>query len=1008
MIKIAEYSINKSKITLFVAVIIMIMGVVSFRAIPKQDMPDIIPPIASVQILAPGYTLDDVEKYVTKPVEEAVLSVSGVSSIDSITLDNIAIFNIILDINESDTQSIFDEVLSEINKVDLPEGSSEPTIQNILLSPHAIFSVSSDTLTLDELSGQAEIFKSQLASVDKVSSVTIKGSSDLQVYINVNQAALANLGLTMSDFINIINFSGLEIPVGTLITQDGATGVAIPAHFTSLDEINNLVIGMDDLSPVTVSDVAMVSLMENPRNVLQVVNEKSAIFVEVFFEKDIDFTVLGQDLIEVQEEFDQEISSIKIDRMLFEPDLVRDSLNQIYSSLIIGILLVVLIVFIGLGWRNAVSVAFTFPMIILGTIGSLYLLDQDLNRIMVAAIIITIGIIVDNSIVISDSIQYHLDRGDTRLKASLLSVKENSAPVLSSSLTTIAAFIPFMFMNGVQGKLISVLPMTVSISIALSYIAAMFVMPVFGSLFFKPKKKIEKDSTENKTFTKFFEKTLPTIIKKPKTVLFSTIMLLLLSVGLMGATSELVLFPVEDENIIYIDYSYNDVKDPVGAHQFANDIMDEFEDYDEIYYTAYSVGGDLPAFGATTQVNNVPSDGRIFYRLDVPFDDIELYVNEFENKLNDNEELVASGTFSVNQLSMNFGGSADLSLALSSDDYELLVSQSNALLTELSALEDVIEVTIQEQVLSEVLRINIDRELLVQNGLTMIEVQTQIATILNGGSYPIYENNDDIINVNFSSIILSNDDFDSISIKSTLTDTFVPLSSIATFEYVETVSMHQRHNGNHQIMIDIFFAEDANTVLVTPLTVNTAEDFLDDDIKISLGGQADVASETFSTLGIAAIFALIVVYFIMFVQFNSFKLPFIVLTTIPLSFIGSALLVVVTGTPISFTMVFGITSLIGIVVNMGILLIDYINKARENGATVLEACVQSVRRRLRPILLSSITTIMGLIPLALFGGLFFRPMAVSLMGGLIASTILTIFVVPATYYLLENKKETVK
>ncbi|RJX25725.1 MAG: efflux RND transporter permease subunit [Acholeplasma sp.] len=1009
MKKITQVAIAKYKITIFVSLIIMGLGIYSFILIPKQDMPDLVPPVSSVQIVAPGYSLNDVQKYITNPIEDVILSVDGVDYVDSLTLDNLAIFNIILNIDEIDTKQIFDEIFTEINGVSLPDGVMDPIMNNIIISPHAVFGVSSDAYTLEELTAYAEEFQVSLSEIDKVSSVNIIGASDLQVYVNVDYQTLNNYDLTMNDLVTIINYNGLEIPIGTIANVDGTTGIQIPANFTSITQLNNLIIGVDGVTPIRLSDVATVTMMENPTNINYIQNNKTSVFVEVFFETDIDFTVLGNVLIDAQEDFGDEYPNISVERMTFQPDAVNESLNQVYSSLIIGVLLVIIVIFVGLGLRNAISVAFTFPLIILSTIGLMYLLNQDLQKVTIAALIITIGIIVDNSIVISESIQYYIEKGVNRAQAALLSVQENSIPILTSSLTTIAAFIPFMVISGVIGKMIRTLPLTVSIAIGISYLVALFIMPVFGALFFtKTKKKILTKKKESQKEHTFYTKTLPSIIKKPWLVIGSTFVILILSIGFMLMRSELELFPVEDDNIIYIDYAYNDITDAVGANQYALEIINTLSDYEEIYYTAYSVGGDLPGFNARTQINDVPGEGRIFFRLDVPYNQIEIYVEDFISELKENPNITENGSFLVKQLTMNFGGDADIQLAISANDYQTLLSNIDQVTAKLSLMDDIDTFKVQEQATQESIVVNLNRNLLIANKLTPIEVQQQISNNINGGSYYLFEYNDSLIQLNILSSIPTIDAFEQMNIRSSITGNFVPLNSIATFETETGVQMVKKHNGDHQVLVDIYLSEDANVITATSDVVNAANSVVSDDVRISLGGQAELRNDTFSTLGIAAIFAILVVYFIMFVQFNSFKSPIIILLTVPLSFIGSALLVGLTKTPISFTMIFGITSLIGIVVNMGILLIDYINKARMDGETVLDACVSSVQRRLRPILLSSITTIVGLIPLAIFGGAFFTPMAVSLMGGLIASTALTIFVVPTAYYLLERNSDSNK
>ena len=303
MTKLAKLAIEKSKITIFISVIIIIFGIIGYIYIPKQAMPDLIPPMASIQVLAPGYTPDDVEKYVTKPIEDAILAVDGVDSIESITISNLAIFNIMLDINESETQAIFDEIMSSINSLSLPDNVQDPIFKSAVIAPHAVYSISSDELSLLELENEVLLYAEDLKNVNNVAQVNVIGGSDQQVYVNLDLSALETNGLTVSTVSNVIYFSSLEIPIGTLKTSEGSSSIEIPANYTSIEELENIVIGMNGMIPITLKDISTIVLMENPGASIYSSNDEDAIFVEVFFKSAIDFTVLGDELIDTENSF---------------------------------------------------------------------------------------------------------------------------------------------------------------------------------------------------------------------------------------------------------------------------------------------------------------------------------------------------------------------------------------------------------------------------------------------------------------------------------------------------------------------------------------------------------------------------------------------------------------------------------------------------------------------------------------------------------------------------------
>jgi multidrug efflux pump len=999
MLTLIRNAIKKFKITFVVTFMILAIGVYSFIEIPKQDMPDIVPPLTTIEIIAPGYALNEVEALVVSPIENAIQSIDGVDNIVSVALNNIAIINVILDINETNTQAIFDRILREISSISLPEGVYKPTYSNMIVSPHAVFGVSSDSLSFSSLTDYATELSNRLSNVANVSSVSLRGDSDQIVYVDVDPLELNKLGITLQELMMIVNANGLEIPIGSLTSDNSQSNIIIPVNYENIQQLQSVLLKITPKGPVTLGDISYIGVEENRSDTVFIENNSKVVFIELFFDSGIDFTILGNELNDVQSKYEAEFKEVKVNQMTFQPDTVKKSLSEVYGSLILGVILVFLVVLIGLGFKNALSVAFTLPLIILGTIASIFGLGMDLQKITIAGLIISIGIVVDNSIVISESIQFNIDKGLSNFNATISAVKENSIPILSSSLTTIAAFIPFMVIGGVAGVMIRSLPITVSIAIGISYIIAMIIMPTIGAKFFKPSKLINK---KRKKYP--FNPFLKWSITHPKTILSFSLTLLFVSVLFMTSRSEIELFPVDDNNIVYVDYEYKDINDKIGATYFAESIVELFNDVDEIYYTAYSVGGDLPAFDARTQINNVPGEGRILFRLDVPYKEIKSYVELFNSRFDSNQSLQLTGKASFHQLTTEFSSSdADIAISLSSYDQESLELNSRKILEEISKLKSVSTVNIETPRIVDAIVIELNKNAILSNGLNVIEVQQQIASNINGASFQIFDAGNEKLYVSIKNNYTSIDSLSAMNIKST-NGSFIPLTSISTFSSEPSYQLIQKQNGNFQKTLHVYYKDEVISLIENNEVTKVANQYLDESVKLSLGGQAEMINETFSTLSFAALVAIFLVFFILLVQFNSFKTPIIILLSIPLSLLGSALLVGILRTPISFTMLVGITSLIGIVVNMGILLIDFIERERRRGVSVINACVGAVNRRSRPIILSTLTTLMGLVPLAINGGAMFTPMAVSLMGGLIASTFLTLLVIPATYYLIENKK----
>ena len=746
-------------------------------------------------------------------------------------------------------------------------------------------------------------------------------------------------------------------------------------------------------------DVATVSKKNTEDKKRYVFNGQTAAFVEVFFDDDIDYTVLGDELTDSVDEFiSQMTEDASITAMTFSPDFVYDQVNSVLVNLLICVAIVMFVVMVGLGLRNSLAIAFTIPVIVMATVGILYLMGNHLQLMSIAGLIVSIGILVDNSIVISEATQHELNRGKDMRTACTKAIKKNYLPVLTSTLTTVAAFIPLMYLPGIAGDVAFTLPLTILIAISLSYIVAIAVTPTLAQLLFKPK-KIRKKSA-----AKFGKRVRRSMDKVFSLALAPTIIAFLALGGLAYLVIdrlEIDILPKTEKSIVYVDYEYKRLDDNRGAYRFAQKIEDIVLEQEEVKNYAFSQGGDLPKFYMMLAVvNNLPSNGRFFIEYDVESQDLPAYIEKLEKDL---EDLESEGNIVVSRLELN-KPSAPVEVLLQSADYDHLIEVSKEIFAEVSDLDGFKEGELVSPANKTDIKIDSDRVKINSYGLTVAEVQQQIALALNGISKELYANGQNNLDVKVATEINTKDELLKLMIRSSAGN-YTPLSDLITLSDVESIEYIETYNGMPAVTISAYMDEGYSTYSLEKDIREILNERDDNQIEAIFKGDNELTNELFGGIVIAFVIALFVIFLIMYFQFKSFKQPLIILASIPLSFIGALVAMLIFKEKITLTAMLGIMSLVGIVVNNGILLVEYINRHHEKGHTIYMSCIKAVERRIRPILLSSLTTIFGLIPLAVFGGDFFRPMAVTFMGGMITSTLLVLFIIPGLYYFTYKKQD---
>lgn len=1000
MKRLIDLLFSRRNLVIMIFVLILGFGIYSYFVIPKQEMPKIDTPYMTLSVTAPGVDANYIEEEIIEDIEKVVLTFSDVTEVRSFVFDNYAISYILFNYSSDNPDQTTIDIFSKINELELDNSITNLSYESGFDDPHIIFSVHSENLTQTELEAYTMEFKNELLTIDEIRTVEVDNSFSEEVVIELDMAALATYQLTITDIYKIIYANSLNIPLGGISTVYGTISINGNTSFDSLSEFDNLIIipEIPSVTPVvTLGDLSTITL-ENTSQKEFTFNDEKAIFLSVFFEDDIDFTKMGDEVLNLKHEFigDQADTALKISEMLFLPDYVNEQINNVFYSLLSAIGVVMIVVLVGIGFRNSLLIIATIPVIIFGTIGVLYLADYELHKLTIVGLIIAIGILVDNSIVITEGVKYNIDHGMDKTEAAKKAIRDNFAPILSSTLTTIAAFIVLVLLPGFLGEIVSSMPLTVIITITLSYIVSMILSPVIAVLFLKPRKVINKKSVHETRIKKMISVT----IKFPLLWLFISIAGLATVVYFTFQNQPLDLYPNDERSVIYIDYE-NDVLGSIESTKLLNtEIITEFKDNPHVLSYASSVGGDLPNFHFSAElISNLSHYGRIYLNLDLNESDLLAYITELEETYKD----ITTAKITVNVLELS-PPIAPVRLTISGDNISKVDTISSEVFDKIIDLDSVKSYNIVANQKAPKYHISYDQTTMSNMFITKAQIDEVIALNLNGFDLNIYEYNDDTINVSINSNIEMITDLLLLTVYSEPLDIHIPLSTFITISDIIDYSVIYRFNNENVSYIDLYFANDSSITELEKDVKAVVDDTITTGVNITYGGENELFTEISGDLIRASIIAIVLIYIIMYVQFNNFIKPLIVFLTIPLSFIGSFLFLIIFNESITATGLIGMVSLLGVTVNTGILLVEYITRHHSNGEDVKEACIEAVYLRFRPIMLTSFTTILGLIPLFLTGGNFFRPLAITFMGGMVTSTLVTLFLVPSVYAMIYGKQ----
>ena len=998
-------AIRYRKITLFVLVVSILVGAYNYYVSPRQENPEITAPIAMVTVIYPGASPEDVEALVTSKVEEEISEIEGFDYSNSYSRNSISV-SILRMKHGTDMDEAWTNLRRSMEDLqsELPDECDTIDVDTDLVETAGIIvSVSGENYTYEELYDYTSALEESLSKIDGIARFEIEGKQEKNVDIKVDYKLLNQFDLSLFQLTELIKGQNIEIPSGAIDTGTEKINVKAKGTFNHIDEIKNVIVSVspENGAVTRLSDIAEVDLGLEDASYKIKEGHRKAVLLTGYFQKNKNIVLVGRDVEKALTEFQRSLpNDLTFEEVLYQPKTVDRYVHDFAMNLIQGVGFVIVVVFIGMGLRNAVIVSTAIPASIFVTFIFMRLLNVNIHQISISALIVALGMLVDNGIVISDAIQVLIDDGEEKMRACVDGTKSVAVPVLTSTLTTIAAFMPFLFLNSIAGEYISSLPKIIMIALMASYVVALFVTPSMAFIFFKKSSKRVRPIR----IADFFETALDSGLKH-KWIVVGLVILALGSTAYVSQMIPLQFFPKADTNMMYLNvvsHGSGDIDQTEYIVDQVGGILDEEEAI--LAYTS-SVGGDLPKFFNTISKRAPSNDyGQMMLRLDLSvfgpggkYETIEAYVLELQGRI---DSKVSAGSVTVNQLEQAEPIGAPVRIRLtgkSMDELGAVSEKVKGLLSEIDGTQNIHDDFEQRVYEFEVVS---DRTKTSHFGVSNFDVQNEVSIALRGRDASTFRKNGVEYPIVVSSDIESKEDLENFMVKSRATGRKVLLKEIADVELRSQLPVIKKYNGKLAVHVlsDVqpgFSSGDIQKSLSIKLNNQSFE-----GIDIEFDGEPEKIGENFGNVATAAIYAVLAVYLILLIQFKSFIQPIVILVTVPLAVIGSIFGLYIFNQALSFTAMLGMVSLLGIVVNNAIVLVDFINYELSEGKCIEEACEDAVQKRMRPIILSTSTTVIGLTPLIYSGSPLFMPLAVALMSGLIVSTVLTLVVIPVIYSLV--------
>ncbi|TSJ41915.1 efflux RND transporter permease subunit [Fluviicola chungangensis] len=1020
---LTELSIKRPSFIIVIFTILIGGGLISYNQLSYELLPDFSPPILTVTTLYPGASPATVETQVAKPLEDALSGLENISEVTTFSMDNASI--VMLEFKPSaDIDVALEDAQRKINNIlnELPEGAKAPTIAKIEPNASPVLQVSAIAKNMDDREFMELMDKQLLPQIKQtkgVAEVQVIGGEKRAFRVDVDKDRLKMYGLSLAQVNQIVAAANVEFPTGKLKNETEQMTVRLAGKFQTVDDLKNLIIYTDGTSSVRLGDVADVT--DGSEDVVTVsrLNGLNGIGLRIKKQSDanaVDMANLTkQKFKEIEEKYKKEGIKFTVATDTSIPTI--ESVDAVLHDLELAVLLVAAVMMLFLhSFRNALIVLIAIPASLISTFIAMYLLGYTLNLMTLLAMSLVIGILVDDSIVVLENIYRHLQMGKGRRKAALDGRNEIGFTALAITLVDVVVFSPVVFIEGTISDILRQFSVVVVVSTLMSLLVCFTLTPWLASRLAKEVKLNPKNPFQLfliwfesmiKSFTEGYVKLVAWSLKHKIIMGLGVLVIFFASMASMGlgiVGQEFVAQGDQGKFMIKLKYDKSTTFEENNATTLEIEQM-ILAQKDVVDIVFANVGGPSSGMGAASFGQENRSEITVKMKKDMQkkYPTIN-YMNEIRKKIQNKYPGVE-----VKALNMGMVDSeeAPIEIFLSSDDPDLLMKEARRLKTKILSIPGAKDPSISTDEFSPEVRIELDREKMGQLGLPIASVGMQLQNGLTGNDDARFDVKGEEYDIRIMLDKYDRSNVDNINEMTFMTNDGkqVRLSEFADVSIENGYGQLERKNRISNTTLRSYVLGTAAGTVADSITAYLKKEPLDKNVRFLWGGEVKRQKESMGALGMAMGIGLILVYLIMVALYDNFVYPFVVLFSILVSLIGAILALNLTQSNMGIFTMLGMLMLLGLVAKNAILIVDFTNHLKSEGRSTYSALLEAVRERMRPILMTTIAMVIGMIPIATAtgsGAEWKNGLAWILIGGLTSSMFLTIIVVPIMYYVVDR------
>ncbi len=1019
---LTRISVGHPVFTTMMMVALLVLGIFSFQRLGLDQYPNVDVPIVVIMTTYPGAAPETVETEVTRPIENALNAISGLDEITSTSYEGRSVVRASFKLEvqgSAAAQDVRDKVA--VLEAGFPDDVDKPIISRFNPSDQPILSiaVSSSSLDVPELTTIADQrVTRQLTTISGVGQATLVGGRKRQVDIEIDETRMRALGIGVDEVIDTLRSGNQNRPAGSVVRGFSESTIQVQGRIDQPDDFLEMIVARRGGGPVYLRDIAAVSNGAADAESLAIYNGETALTIDLVKVQDANTVQVVADVRKRLEQLNAELASKNIQlRVVTDTSTsIQDSVSQVQATLIEGAALAIAIVFLFLNsWRSTVITGLTLPIAMLGTLAVISFLGFTLNTLSLLALTLSIGILVDDAIVVRENITRHLHMGKSHLEAALDGTNEIGLAVMATTATIVAVFLPVAFMEGIVGRFFYEFGVTVSAAVLISLFVAFTLDPMLSSVWHDPDAHPDaKRGRIGRLIARFdhgFEKLADRYRHVIAWTLRHRLVTLLATIGIFVGSLFMVplvgteFVPNADEGRFQINIttSVGSSLDYTAAKvQQVENALREFPEVSAIYSTV-NTGNAVGKHRATVLV-----------RL-VPYEDRERTPVMLADPIRERLSVIPGIEIAIVQEGLG-GGDSPIRLSVLGDDRAVLERIAADLADDMRRIPGMVDVTSSAKEATSVLSVRLKRESASDLGIGVSELASMLSSLVGGEEVTSWT---DTLGESYEVVVRLpyEQRSDTAALSELMTTTgrtdasgapvMVQLDQVARISAVPAASEIRRFDMLREVLVSADVSRRALGDVTSELQALITQRDLPDGYRIRFGGESENMQETTGHMITALAMAVIFIYIVLASQFGSFAQPLAIMAALPLSLVGVLLGLMIAGSTINMFSLIGFIMLMGLVTKNGILLVDFANKERQRGLSLSDALISAGAIRFRPIVMTTLAMIFGMVPLGMAvsgGGAQRAPMAHAVIGGLISSTILTLIIVPVILSCIDSIK----